>query len=215
MAGAAKEVMPSSRNYTLHHVNALPGMNLDRGDGGMTGKFRNLELVSAVGYKDMGGFGGMALTGPIMADAMRVRDDLTVMPMIYGLGTGLWGDSNVRDAFLTLSQKPDGLSFFQFESSPKTPKANDNFSGGKDIAGVITTRYGNLFLAAEKGYKKVAIYNSDVADMLSNRKPIGTTLLCEGLWASCLRAGYPADFLTDEQLVADKGGEYEVIFAPG
>ena len=215
MAGAAKEVMPSSRNFTLHHVNALPGMNLDRGDGGMTGKFRNLELVSAVGYKDMGGFGGMALTGPIMADAMRVRDDLTVMPMIYGLGTGLWGDSNVRDAFLTLSQKPDGLSFFQFESSPKTPKANDNFSGVKDIAGVITTRYGNLFLAAEKGYKKVAIYNSDVADMLSNRKPIGTTLLCEGLWASCLRAGYPADFLTDEQLVADKGGEYEVIFAPG
>ena len=57
MAGAAKEVMPSSRNFTLHHVNALPGMNLDRGDGGMTGKFRNLELVSAVGYKDMGGFG--------------------------------------------------------------------------------------------------------------------------------------------------------------
>ena len=215
MGGAAKIVMPSARNFTLHHVNALPGMNLSTGDGTIHTKFEALDMISAVGYKDMGGWGSMPVSGPMMGDAMRVRDDITVMPMIYGLGTGMWGDSNVRDAFLTLSQNVDGLSFFQFESSPKTPKGSDNHSGVKDIAARLTTPYGDFLLAAKRGYKKIAIYNSFDADTLSPRKPIIPAYLCEGLWVACLRAGYPADFLTDEQILADKGAEYEVIFAPG
>lgn len=216
MSMAVKSVMPDARNWTLARMHALPGDSLNADPGSaQEAVFENLEMASSVGYKDMGGWGDFPVSGPMQTDVLRMRDDLTVLPMIYGLQTGPYGDSNLRHAFFTLSQDPDGISYFQFESSPAHVKAGDNFNGVRDIAGTLCTMYGDLFLAAGRGYKKVAIHYSRAADMLSLRKPINVGLVCEGLWISCLRAGYPADFLTDRQVQQDKGMEYDVVFLPG
>jgi outer membrane protein assembly factor BamB len=214
MANAAKRVMPDARNFTLARIGALPGDNL--GDIAEWEKvFEPLEIASTVGYKDMGGWGDFPVSGPMMADVLRFRDDITVAPMIYGLQTGPYGESNLRHAFFTLSQNVDGISFMQFESVASRADLGDNYDTLRDITKRLTTYYGDLFLAADRGYKKVAIYYSRDADLLSGRKPIKVRMACEGLWVACMHAGYPADFLTDDQILADKALEYEVIIAPG
>lgn len=211
---AVRAVLPDSFNFTLSRCSALPGSLLGPDVGGVEPLFSPLQAVSSVGYKDMGGFGDFAVSGPLGADAFRVRDDIKVWPMLFGLGSGPFGSSNLRHAFFTLSQKVDGISFMQFESSPKA-KPTDSFSAARDIAASLTTPYGDLFLALEKGYRKVAIVYSREADYIRSRKPVAPHLACEGLWLSCLRAGFPADFLTDNQLRADKGLDYDVIIYPG
>jgi outer membrane protein assembly factor BamB len=214
MANAAKLAMPESRNFTLARIGALPGENIGEAMYWPT-TFKDLDIASTVGYKDMGGWGDFPLSGPIMADILRTRPGLTVAPMIYGLQSGPYGDSNLRHAFFTLSQNVDGISFMQFESNPPSIDPYDNYDSVRDIAGNLTTRYGDFFLACERGYGKVAIFYSRDADVLSPRKPLSVRKACEGLWAACAGAGYPADFLTDLQVQADEGMDYEVIFAPG
>jgi len=203
MSKAVKNVMPEALNYTYHRIDALPGSTMGSEELG-----RNLDALATVGYKDMGGFGAYATAGPLATDVMRSRDDLLVWPQLYGLGTGPHGASNMRQAFFTLSQKPDGITFFQFESSLKST-LTDNFNGIRDIT-AMTTRYGDLILAAKRGYKKVAIFYSREMDMIS-----GTKKITEGIWTACIRAGFPSDILHDKQIRADKGLEYEVIFVPG
>ncbi|MDA0837829.1 MAG: PQQ-binding-like beta-propeller repeat protein [Planctomycetota bacterium] len=214
MARSVKEVMPDAFNFYLGRCSAHPGSTLSLGNGSHEGMLRHLEAGSAVGYKDMGGFGDFPASGPLGADAQRVNDRAKVWPMLFGLGSGPNASSNLRHAFFALSQKVDGFSFMQFESSPEA-SPNDHFAGLRDITASLTTPYGDLFLALEKGFKKVAIVYSREADLLSSRKPIAPHLLCEGLWAACMRAGFPADFLTDEQLRANNGMDYEVVFMPG
>ena len=217
IAGAVKAVMPEAVNFTLARLSALPGSTLGGGgDGSREGVSEPLEAATTVGYKDMGGWGAFALAGPLAADALRTRDGLLVWPTLYGNGTGRWGASNVRQAFFTLSQKCEGLAFMQFASIPTENYSTTNYwthshyDTLKDILGVLCTRYGDLFLGAQRGYKKVAIYYSTEMGYIS-----GGSLGCEGLWVACMRAGYPADFLFDKQIRADKGMEYDLIFVPG
>ena len=213
MAASVKEVMPDAFNFYLGRCSAHPGSTLSMGFGSHTGMQEHLEAASAVGYKDMGGFGDFPVSGPLGGDAYRVNDRAKVWPMMFGIGTGPFGASNLRHTFFALSQKIDGISFMQFESIPDADP-DDHFAALQDITNV-TRPYGDLFLALEKGYRKVAIVYSREADLLASRKPSQPHLICEALWTSCLRAGFPADFLTDAQLRADKGLDYELIFMPG
>ncbi|NQZ66473.1 MAG: hypothetical protein HRT89_00250 [Lentisphaeria bacterium] len=215
MTNSIHDMMPGSVNFTLARVAAHPGDNLGIGNGNIATVFAPLELATAVGYKDMGGWGAFPLSGPLMADAFRINDTLKSVPMLAGQRTGSYGDSNLRDAFMTLSQKPDGLSFMQYDTSIQTSVGTDHYSTVRDIARNLTTRYGDFILYSKKGYKKVAIYDSREAKFLSIRKSVNVSLANEALWASCLRAGYPADFLTDQQILKDKGMDYDVIIAPG
>ena len=208
MSGAVKAVMPEAQNYTYARMSALPGTILSGAPAARESVFRPLEVASAVGYKDMGGFGEFPTAGPLGADALRTRDGLLVWPMLFGKGTGAYSDSTLRQTFFTLSQKADGIAFMEFHATPKA-KLNDCFNGLRDIT-ALTTRYGDLLLAAEKGYKQVAIYYSREMERVC-----GGGLACEGLWTACIRAGFPADFLTDNQIRADKGLEYALIFVPG
>ena len=210
---AVKRVVPDAVNLGLARISALPGSTLQWGVGTREGVFRPLQAAATVGYKDMGGYGPFVMGGPLAADALRTRDDLLVWPMLVGAGTGKYGAPNLRQAFFTLSQKVDGLSFMQFGTSPEA-KSHDNFNGVRDITD-LTTRYGDLFLATQKGYRKVAIFYSREADLLGLRKPNRVALACECLWTACMRAGFPADLLTDSQIRADKGLDYQVIFVPG
>ncbi|HUS58589.1 MAG TPA: hypothetical protein VM141_08045, partial [Planctomycetota bacterium] len=204
LAKAVRQVVPESQNFTLARTSALPGAGI-----GNEQAYRGLDIIAPVGYKDMGGFGEFPVAGPLLADTYRLRPNLLVWPMLVGSGTGPYGSSNLRSAFFTLSQNAQGLSFMQFETGIN-PSLGDNYSGVRDIAGVLGTRYGDFFLALERGYKKVAIYYSREMDIIS-----GTQLQCEGLWAACLRAGFPADFLTDAQIRNNEGMDYAVIFIPG
>ena len=204
MSRAAKQVMPEAQDFTLARTSALPGSTL-----GNEQACRGLDVIAPVGYKDKGGFGEFPVAGPLCADAYRFRRNLLVWPMLTGSGTGPYSSSDLRSAFFTLSQRPQGLMFMQFETGIK-PSFGDNFSGLHDVAGTLGTRYGDFLLALERGYKKVAIYYSREMDVVSD-----TQLQCEGLWAACIRAGFPADFLTDTQLRNDEGLDYSVIFVPG
>jgi len=208
MSGAAKAVMPESRNYTYARMSALPGTILSGAPAARESVFRPLEIASAVGYKDMGGFGEFPTAGALGADALRTRDGLQVWPMLCGERTGAYSDSTLRQTFFTLSQKVEGIAFMQFQATAAA-KFNDAFSGLRDIT-TLTTRYGDLLLTAKKGYKQVAIYYSREMERIGG----GGGLVCEGLWTACIRAGFPADFLTDNQIRADKGLEYALIFVP-
>ena len=206
IGGAAKSIMPDSVNFTQARINALPGGTLQCED-----VLRPLQAAITVGYKDMGGFGAFPVAGPLAADVLNAHDAkhaLQVWPMIVGAGTGPYDTSNLRDAFFTLSQRCDGMSFMQFESTPNA-QLEDNFHGLRSIAALLTP-YGDLFLEMQKGYKQVAIYYSREMDCVS-----GSALQCEGLWTACIRAGYPADFLTDTMIRGDEGMGYKVVFVPG
>jgi len=210
---AVRSVVPDAMNLGLARNSAHPGTTLQWDLGTREGVFRPLQAAATVGYKDMGGYGPFGAAAPLAADALRTRDDLLVWPMLVGAGTGYYGACMLRQAFFTLSQRIDGLSFMQFETHPAA-KLHDSFNSVRDIT-ELTTRYGDLFLAAERGYRKVAIFYSREADLLGLRKPMRIALACECLWTACIRAGFPADFLTDSQIRAGKGLDYQVIFVPG
>ena len=214
LAGAAKRAMPGSFNFSLHRYFGHNGGNL-----GIFGReedvYAPLDAAACVMYKD-GGSGDRPVFAPMQADVMRVREGLPVWTQLHNFsGEGIFGAHLLRQAFLALSQKIEGFSYFTIQHDPRAPQYTDNRQTIRAVAGTLCTRYGDFFLSLKRGYKKVAIYYSRQADHLTGRKANNLRCQCEGLWVACLRAGFPADFLRDGDLRAGRGMEYDVIFAPG
>jgi outer membrane protein assembly factor BamB len=214
MANIARAIMPSSTNLTQQRFWGANGGNIDA-NGATVDIFRHLEIAMPVMYKD-GGLGDRPVFAPMQADALRVRDDLKVWTQLHNYhAPGLFGDHLIRQAFFAISQKIEGFSFFTIDHDVTDPHPFDGRETVRNIAGALTTPYGDFFIAAQRGYKQVAVYYSRKAHHVGQRKPNRLTYQCEGLWVAAMRAGYPADYLYDEQVLAGKGAEYQVIFVPG
>ncbi|MBM4039452.1 MAG: hypothetical protein FJ290_13150 [Planctomycetes bacterium] len=238
MAAAARRVaagIPDSRFQTpdSHPDNRQPTtdnrsfrlLTLQRFWGGNGGNlapngtsgdvFAPLDIAACVMYKD-GGYGDRPIFAPMQADVMRVRDGLPVWTQLHTFGSPpLFGDHILRQAFFGLSQKVEGFTYFTLSHDYRRPSAIDNRSTVRNVAEPLCTRYGGLFAAWQRGYKKVAVYYSRTADYLYPRKPNSLPHACEGLWVACVRAGFPADFLYDADILAGRGMDYAVVFAPG
>lgn len=214
MAGAAREIMPSSRNFTLQRFGGGNGSNI-AWNGTAREVFDPLDMASCVMYKD-GGVGDRPVFAPMQADVLRIRPDIPVWTQLHAFhGGGIYGKHLLRQAFFGLGQQIEGFSYFTIDYDPKAPRQLDNWDTIRNIAGRLTTRYGDLMMALEKGYSKVGIYYSRTADHLRERKPYKLTYVVEGLWVGCMRAGFPADFLYDADIREGRGMDYDVIFAPG
>ncbi|MCX7933906.1 MAG: hypothetical protein N3A66_01445, partial [Planctomycetota bacterium] len=205
LVAAIRRVAPASRNFTLYRYWGGGGGSLAT-NGDEVQVFAPLDIAACVMYKD-GGYGDRPEFAPIHADTLRLRPDLRVWTQLHNFnGPGQYSAHLLRQAFLGLSQRPDGFTYFCL--------ANDR-DAFQNIAGDLCTRYGDFFLALEPAYKKVAVYYSRQSQYLQMRKPYSLAHQCTGLWLACLRAGFPADFLRDHDLLAGKALEYEAIFAPG
>ena len=214
MAGAAKDVMPSSRNFTLQRFGGSNGSNVAL-NGTPSEVFDPLDVASCVMYKD-GGLGDRPVFAPMQADVLRIRPDIPVWTQLHAFHAGgLYGRHLLRQAFFGLGQGIQGFSFFTIDYDPRAPRQLDNRDTIRNIAGELTTPYGDLLMSLESGYKKVGIYYSRTADYLRERKPYKLTYLVEGLWVACMRAGYPADFLYDQDIRDGDAMDYDAIFAPG
>ena len=214
MADSAKTVMPDSQNFTFQRFWGGNGGNL--APNGVTQDiFGPLDFAACVMYKD-GGAGDRPVFAPMQADVMRINDKLPVLTQLHTFhANGIYGQHLLRQAFFAISQKIDGLTYFSLQGDNLAPSAYDNRDTMNDIAGKLCTQYGDLFLSLKKGYKKVAVYYSREADYLESKKPNKASFACEELWVACMRAGFPADFLFDQGIREGRGGEYDVIFAPG
>ncbi|HYG74994.1 MAG TPA: PQQ-binding-like beta-propeller repeat protein [Planctomycetota bacterium] len=214
MARAAKTVMPDSQNFVLQRFWGGNGGNLSP-NGLPQDVFAPLDAAACVMYKD-GGYGDRPVFAPMQADVMRVRDDLPVWTQLHTFhAPGIYGNHLLRQAFFAISQKIDGLTYFSIGAKHEAPESSDNRDAMHDISRKLCTRYGDLFMSLQRGYKKVAVYYSREADYLENKKPNKLTYACEGLWVACMRAGFPADYIYDDTLRAGRAIDYEVIFAPG
>lgn len=214
MAGAAKDIAPETKNWTLYRAWGSNGGSIAT-NGTTDNVFASLDIASVVMYKD-GGSGDRPVFAPMLADVLRVRDDIPVWTQIHNYhASGLYGGHLMRQAIFGLSQKIEGLSFFTIEHDPMNPEVFDNRDSVRNIAGAMLTPYGDFFTSLDRGYRKVAVFYSRESAQLAARKPNDLNYTAEGLWVACIRAGFPADFLYDRQLIAGKGAEYEVIFAPG
>ncbi|MBM4033122.1 MAG: hypothetical protein FJ291_15250 [Planctomycetes bacterium] len=214
MSAAAKAVMPAARNLTLQRFWGGNGGNIAP-NGTPDDAFAGLDIAACVMYKD-GGYGDRPVFAPMQADVMRVRDGLPVWTQLHTFGSPpLFNDHILRQAFFALSQKVDGLAFFTIPHDYEHPQAIDNRDVVRDITDKLCTRYGDLFTKLQRGHRKVAVYYSRQADHLASRKPENLSCACEGLWVACTRAGFPADFLYDQQIREGRGMDYEVVFAPG
>ncbi len=210
----ARRAMPNSRNFIMHRFFGGNGGNIFPG-GNPVGVHKTYEIATCVMYKD-GGSGDRPVFAPMQADVLRVNDDITVTTQLHAFhGPGVFGKHIVRQAFFALSQKTDGFTYFTLPHSPISPNPNDWRDTISDLTKRLTTPYGNLFLASDRGYKKVAVYASRTTDYLASQKPLVPHTACEGLWVACVRAGYPADFLYDEHVLAGRAKDYDVIFFPG
>ena len=177
--------------------------------------FTGLDAATCVVYKD-GGTGDWPAFSARQANVLRVRDDLPVWTHLHdACAPGLYGMHLVRQAFLGLSQKVEGFTYFYIVHDPHNPSPTDHFQTLKNLIGGVTEPYGDFLMSLDKGYEQVAIYYSRQAEYLSARKPNSIPKACEGLWVACMRAGYPARFLTDDQLLDHRGDRYKVIFVPG
>ena len=214
MAAAVKDVAPKTQNWTLMRAWGGNGFNL-AANGIATDVFDSLDVATTVMYKD-GGHGDRPVFAPLMADVLRVRDDIPVWTQVHDQGaSGIYGSHLVRQAFLGLSQNIQGISYFNIAFNPATPSPDDNRDTVRNLAERMLTPYGDFLASLDRGYRRVAVYYSRESAHLAPRKPNKLEFTAEGLWVACLRAGFPADFLYDGQLLAGKGAEYDVIFAPG
>ncbi len=213
-ARGAKRAMPSSRNFVMQRFFGANGSNIFP-TGTPYSVHTPYEIATCVMYKD-GGSGDRPVFAPMQADVLRTRDDLVVTTQLHSFGSpGIYGKHIIRQAIFALGQKTDGFTYFTLPHSPTEPNPHDWRDTISDITKRLTTPYGDLFLASRRGYKKVAVYASRTTDHLAARKPILPRVACEGIWVACIRAGYPADFLYDEHVLAGKAKEYEVLFFPG
>jgi len=214
MAAAVRDVAPESQNWTLMRGFGGNGGNLAV-NGMATDVFDSLDVATTVMYKD-GGQGDRPEYAPMMADVLRVRDDIPVWTQIHDHGgSGICGSHLARQAFLGLSQNVQGLSYFNMVFDPAAPSPDDYRDTMRNIAGSMLTTYGDFLASLDRGYRRVAVFYSRESAYLAARKPNKLEYTAEGLWVACLRAGFPADFLYDGQLLAGKGAEYDVVFAPG
>jgi outer membrane protein assembly factor BamB len=214
MASSVKAVMPESKNFTLQRFWGGNGGNI-AANGTARDVFEPLDTAACVMYKD-GGNGDRPVFAPMQADVLRVREDLPVWTQLHSFhASGLYGQHLLRQAFFGLSQKIDGFTYFSLDASHLEPTYTDNRDVMRDIAEKLCTPLGDFFLAAKRGYKKVAIYYSREASYLEDKKPVKPAYACEGLWVACMRAGFPADFVFDADVRAGKLSEYDVVFAPG
>ncbi|MFW5858239.1 MAG: MG2 domain-containing protein, partial [Planctomycetota bacterium] len=212
-AASIKAVWPASRNTTQTRV--FGGKAHIDVNGKAEDVFGPLEVAMFVSYKD-GGSGDYPLYSSAMADVLRVRDDLEVWTQLHTFhGAGLFDRHLVRQTFFGLSQKLDGISWFTVAHDFEDPVYTDSRNTVRDVNLRLLTPYGDWFRSLEKGYRKVGIYYSRTASYLQSKKAEKINYQCEGLWLSCYRAGFPADYLKDQHVRDGKAMEYEVIFAPG
>ena len=212
MNAAVKQIAPDVRTWTLYRAQGSNGGNL-AGNGTPPDVFDSLDVASTVMYKD-GGQGDRPVFAPIMADILKVRDDIPVWTQIFGYASGIYGSTVMRQAIFGISQGIQGLSYFQIDSDPAKPSPDDMRDTTRNVA-AMTTPYGDFLLGLERGYRRVAVFYSRESAFLKSRKPNDLNCTAEGIWVACARAGFPADFLYDHQLLAGKGAAYDVIFAPG
>ncbi len=209
-----KDVAPTSRNFVLNRYWGGPGGNISA-NGYEAGVFAELDIAACVMYKD-GGYGDRPVFAPMQADVLRIRPDMPVWTQIHDFnGPGVNGRHLLRQAFLALGQKVDGFTFFCTSFDTDSPSLQDHQWSVANIARGVCRPYGDFLLSLEKGYHKVGVYYSRTAANFGARKTASIGHQCELLWVACLRAGYPADFIRDEDLRAGRADGYAVIFAPG
>lgn len=215
MSGQVRRIMPEAFNFTLDRYFGENGGNISV-NGTPTDVFTDLNAAVTVMYKD-GGAGDRPVFAPLAANTLRgVRDDLPVWTQLHDFNTsGIFGMHILRQAFFALSQKIEGFSYFTLNADPHAPSPFDHRQTFKNLIGGITNPYGDFLMSLDKGYTQVGIYYSRQADYLNSRKPNSIPKMCEGLWVACMRAGFPAQFIYDDQLLAGKGDRFKVIFIPG
>ena len=178
---------------------------------------KELDWVFSTNDKIGAGFGSAVLYTPHATDVLRVRPDVEVVPAITRAGGVATTQVLTKQLFGGLSQDVDGIASFGF--------GHDFQAGGgqlrgdrdllQDVYRDLLTPYGDWLRSLDRGYRKVAIYYSRQAEMLAGAKHVNPSHQAEGLWVACMRAGFPADYLRDEQLLAGEGENYKVIFVPG
>jgi len=180
--------------------------------------YKDLDWACTVHYKDGYGFGSAVLFTPHITDVLRVRENIQVVPSICLWGVGLQGPQiYTKQLFGGLTNDPDGIAYFMFEHDFQND--HGDVRGDRDLLRAtfrdLLVPYGDWLLALKPAYRQVAVYYSRQAQMLESNKHIPPSQQAEGIWVACLRAGYPADYIRDEQLLAGQGERYKVIFVPG
>jgi len=188
------------------------------GTGYPSTMYENLDWACTVQYKDGYGFGSAVLYTPHLAKVLRTRDDLQVVPSVALWGVGLQGPQiYTKHLFGGIGQNIDGLAYFMFKHEFQNEAGN--VRGDRDLIQAtfrdLLVPYGDWLLALEPGYRQIGIYYSRQAQMLGSDKHISPSEQAEAIWTACMRAGYPADYIFDEALLAGGGKPYKVIFVPG
>ena len=213
-ASGVREGAPGANVFILNRYWGANGGNLSA-NGYDPFVYSNCDLAACVMYKD-GGAGDRPVFAAMQADVMRTREGLPVWTQIGGpSGPALYGHHQVRSAFLALSQKTEGFSFFNMGFDWRAPEPVDTRMTIRNIASGLCTPYGDFLMTLQKGYRQVAIVYSHTARELQSRKTEALEMQVEGIWVACLRAGYPADILYDEQVLAGKALDYGAVFVPG
>lgn len=214
MVGSVKRVMPDSFNFTLARYHGENGGNIAV-HGPARYVFAGLDAAACVMYKD-GGSGDRPVFAPMQANVMRIRDNLPVWTQLHDYhAPGIYGNHVLRQAFFALGEKIDGFTCFTLSVGFNSSSQYDQRPLHRNLFEGVTKPYGDFFMSLERGYNQVGIYYSRQADYLILRKPNSIQKMVEGLWVSCMRAGFPAQFIDDEQLLSGQADKYKVIFVPG
>ncbi|MDP6353595.1 MAG: hypothetical protein QF473_00725, partial [Planctomycetota bacterium] len=211
---ASKRVLPTLRNTTRHRIWGTPGYSMDGEHGYIPAVHAPLDIGGFVTYSD--NISGWPLTHAMMADVYGFdpkKPHYLTIPFSQSDDNGEYLQQNF---FSGLSQKIHGAAFYQQPGLDPIGPWTRVAEGNRDLFHGIARRYGDLFLALEPGYKKVAVYHSWRAQILSPHKKFATVAhKTEGLWISCIRAGFPADMIFDPDINSGRAEDYSVILVPG
>ena len=177
--------------------------------------YETLDWATTVHYKDGWGFGPPVLFTAHITDVLTCREGLEVVPSLTMWGTAPLVQPYTQQLFSGLSQRVDGLGMFSFNYDFQNGGLRSDRDVMKNIFHDMLVPYGDWLKSMGRGYKQVAIYYSRTAGTLASAKRIPPDKQAEGIWIACMRAGFPADYITDEQLLAGAGEGYKVVFAPG
>ena len=211
---AGNKVAQGFRNTTIFR--SFAGINgYVTGCGYPPTMYKPLDWATTVLYKDGYGFGPAVLFGAQITDVLNCRDGLEVVPSLALWGSGTFPQPYTKQLFNALSQRVDGMGAFAYHYDFQNGGTRSDRDLLRNIFRDMLTPYGDWLKSLGRGYRQVAVCYSRSAQMLSSAKHITPDKQAEGIWIACIRAGFPADYLRDEQLLAGEGERYKVVFVPG
>lgn len=202
-------VIPDARNSMSYLSRSFLGNELLKGY--RPTDFKDLEICRSHFYTDRSS--NVPFQSEYAADFMKLPGKKVSIQVPSANNRELCQFGRTQ-LFNVVSQKVDGFGLWAFPYRWGIERSALKVAY-QSMYREILERYGDLVLNLKQGYRKIAILNSFHCMAMDLYNKIASSSRAKEFWIACLRAGFPADVIYEEDLLRGNLKDYKIIIVPG